>query len=325
MKAPAFNPTPENLTLIQIIERFTTDDAAREHLESIRWENGIVCPHCKCDDASKFSGIKANPEKKVRAGLRYCSACKKQFTVTVGTIFEDSHIPLRKWLIAWYMICTSKKGVSSLQLQRMLEIGSYRTALFMAHRIRHALRDPVFNDKLSGAVELDETYVGGKAIGRGHKARYDNKTPVVALVERGGRVRSQVMERVTGKNLKKAIRDNVMICSDIHTDDLNMYRGLGPKYKHRIVKHGRKEYARHEDGQVTHTNTVEGFFGLLKRGIVGTFHNVSKQHLPLYLAEFDHRWNHRKVSDGERTVAALRKAEGKRLTLKPLKSGHSSR
>jgi transposase-like protein len=131
-----------------------------------------------------------------------------------------------------------------------------------------------------------------------------------------------VMERVTGKNLRKAITENVLICSDVHTDDNQKYRGLGPKFTHRVVKHSAKEYARVEDGQVTQTNTVECSFSLLKRGIIGTFHNVSKQHLPLYLAEFDHRWNHRKVTDGERTVAALRKAEGKRLTYKPLTKGH---
>jgi transposase-like protein len=318
MKAPEFKPTPDNLTLIQIIERFPNDDAAREHLESIRWEGGIICPHCECSDASKFSAIKANPEKKVRAGLRYCAACKMQFTVTVGTIFEDSHISLRKWLIAWYMICTSKKGVSSLQLQRMLEIGSYRTALFMTHRIRHALRDPVFNDQLSGAVEVDETYVGGKAYGKGHKAGWANKVPVVSMVERGGRKRSQVMERVTGENIRNAIQEHVTAFSDLHTDDSHLYKGLKKRYTHRIVSHSAKQYARREEGQVTHTNTVECSFSLLKRGIVGTFHNVSKKHLPLYLAEFDHRWNHRKDTDGERTVAALKKAEGKRLTYKPL-------
>jgi transposase-like protein len=133
-----------SLTLIQIIDRFSTDDEARAELERIRWKNGVVCPHCKCDEEAKFSAIAANPAKKIRAGLRWCSNCEKQFTVTIGTIFEDSHIPLRKWLIAWYLVCSSKKGISSLQLQRVLELGSYRTALFMAHRIRYALKDSGF-------------------------------------------------------------------------------------------------------------------------------------------------------------------------------------
>jgi transposase-like protein len=192
----------KDLTLIQIIDQFPTDETARQHLEEIRWKDGIVCPQCKCSDQSKFSTIAANPAKKVRAGLRWCASCEKQFTVTIGTIFEDSHIPLRKWLIAWYLLCSSKKGISSLQLQRNLEIGSYRTALFMTHRIRFALKDPSFSEKLSGTVEVDETYIGGKqtGVGRGSK---QNKVPVVSLLERGGKVRSQVMRHVTGKNLKQ--------------------------------------------------------------------------------------------------------------------------
>src|ERR1700722_7342714 len=199
----------KDLTLIQIIDQFPTDETAREHLEGIRWKNGIFCPHCKCSDQSKFSSIAANPESKVRAGLRWCSNCEKQFTVTIGTIFEASKIPLRKWLIAWYLICSSKKGISSLQLQRNLELGSYRTALFMAHRIRFALKDQSFKDKLSGTVEVDETYIGGKRknVGRGSR---DGKVPVVSLLERGGRVRSQVMRRVSGKNLKAAVLKNVL-------------------------------------------------------------------------------------------------------------------
>src|ERR1700677_1195460 len=132
---------PKDLTLIQLFDRFGTDAKARNHLERILWPKGIVCPHCQCNDQAKFSTIAANPEKKVRAGLRWCADCKKQFTVTIGTIFEDSHIPLHKWLIAYYLICSSKKGIAALALKRFLEIGSYQTALFMAHRIRHALRD----------------------------------------------------------------------------------------------------------------------------------------------------------------------------------------
>jgi len=305
----------KDLTLIQIIDQFPTDEAAREHLEGIRWKDGIVCPQCKCSDQTKFSTIAANPAKKVRAGLRWCAACQKQFTVTIGTIFEDSHIPLRKWLIAWYLICSSKKGISSLQLQRLLELGSYRTALFMAHRIRFALKDPLFSDKLSGTVEVDETYIGGKqsGIGRGRK---DNKVPVVSLLERGGRVRSQVMRHVTGKNLKQAVKDNVQICSDVNTDDHYGYRGLEPKFNHHVVKHSAKEYVRRENNRLVTTNGVEGYFSLLKRGVVGTFHHISEQHLPLYLAEFDHRHNCREMTDGERTINGLQKVEGKRLMLR---------
>jgi len=268
-------------------------------------------------DAKSIWKIEANKEKQIRAGLYQCGKCDKQFTSTIGTIFEDSHIPLRKWLVAFYLNSASKKGISSLQLQRILALGSYRTALFMQHRIRHALRDPIFNDKLSGTVEVDETYVGGKqqGVGRGSKVK---KTPVVALLERGGRVRSQVMRHVTGANLKQVVKDNVQICSDVNTDDHYGYRGLEPKFNHHVVKHSAKEYVRREKNRLVTTNGVEGFFSLLKRGVIGTFHHVSEQHLPLYLAEFDHRHNTRKLTDGERTVIALKKANGKRLTYQPM-------
>ncbi len=304
----------KDLTLIKIIDQFPTDDTAREHLEGIRWKDGIVCPHCKCSDQSKFSAIAANPKKKVRAGLRWCANCEKQFTVTIGTIFEDSHIALRKWLIAWYLICSSKKGISSLQLQRNLELGSYRTALFMTHRIRYALKDPSFNDKLSGTVEADETYVGGKIRGHGHHFM-GNKVPVVSLLERGGRVRSQVMKHVTGKNLKEVLKANVTPSATIMTDELPAYRKAAKGFaSHQSVNHSAREYVR----GLAHTQSVDGFFSLLKRGVVGTFHHISEQHLPLYLAEFDHRHNCRAMTDGERTVNGLQKVEGKRLTYQPV-------
>lgn len=314
-------PTPEDLTLDEIQSRFATDEAARAYLEQIRWPDGVVCPHCKNADQTKFYSIKTNTKKSIRAGLRQCVECKKQFTCTVGTIFEDSHIPLRKWLVAWYLLCSSKKGISSLQIKRMLGLGSYRSALFMMHRIRYALKHPAFSKQLSGTIEMDETYVGGKFKGGGRGRGVVNKTPVVALVERGGDVRSMVVERVTGRNLIAAIREHVEVGSTVVTDDYGAYRKIPKIYTHKSVKHVAKEYARREGDLLVHTNTIEGNFSLLKRGIIGTFHQVSKKHLPLYLAEFDHRYNHRKTTDGERTVAALRLAEGKRLTLKPLKAG----
>lgn len=301
----------EDLTLIQLFDRFATDETAREHLEGIRWKDGIVCPKCKCSDQSKFSNIAANKKTKVRAGLRYCADCKSQFTVTIGTIFEDSHIPLRKWLIAWYLVCSSKKGISSLQLQRNLELGSYRTALFMAHRIRHALKDEVFADKLTGTIEADECAMGGVSHGKG--TGFAGKIPVMAMVQRGGSVRSKVMPTVNGANLKQAIRENVKIGSKLHTDAHFGYRGLEHEYEHKSVKHGAGEYSRHEGENVVTTASVESFFSLLKRGVVGTFHHVSAQHLPLYLAEFEHRHNCRKMTDGQRTDVGLTKAAGKRL------------
>ncbi len=160
-------PTPSELTLDQINQRFATDETAREYWEAIHWPKGPVCPHCGNKKANRIYKVTPNEAKKIRAGLYHCAECTSQFTATIGTIFEDSHIPLRKWLIAWYMICSSKKGISSLQLQRILGLGSYRTALFMTHRIRHALKEPAFKDKLKGTVEADETYVGGKTRGHG--------------------------------------------------------------------------------------------------------------------------------------------------------------
>jgi transposase-like protein len=305
----------KDLTLVQIVRRFDTDAKARAHLEAVLWKDGIVCPHCQCKDQSKFSNIAANPAKKVRAGLRWCSNCKSQFTVTIGTIFEDSKIPLHKWLIAYYLICSSKKGIAALALQRFLEIGCYQTALFMAHRIRHALRDTTFAEKLSGTVEADECFIPTGGTG-GTVKRPRKLTGVFTMVQRGGAARSKVMPTVNGANLKQAIRDNVQICSEVHTDGHLRYAGLEPKFTHKSVKHYAGEYSRHEGENIVTTASVESYFSLLKRGVVGVFHHVSAQHLPLYLAEFDHRHNCRKMTDGERTDVGLTKAIGKRLIYK---------
>jgi len=305
---------PKDLTLIQLFDRFYDDESARKHLEGVLWKSGIVCPKCKCNDQSKFSPIAPSKLAKTRAGLRWCANCKDKFTVTIGTIFEDSHIPLRKWLIAWYLLCSSKKGISSLQLQRLLELGSYRSALFMAHRIRHALKESGYAEKMDGIVEADECFVPTGTSTEGKRAR--THSMVFAMVQRGGSVRSKVMPTVNGANLKQAIRDNVQICSEVHTDGHLRYAGLEPKFTHKSVKHCAGEYSRHEGQNVVTTTSVESFFSLLKRGIVGTFHHVSAQHLPLYLAEFEHRHNYRKNSDGFRTDAGLQKAAGKRLIYK---------
>jgi transposase-like protein len=302
-------PTPADLTLDEIQSRFADDTKARDYLEAIRWPNGVICPHCKQNDQSAFWKIEENKKKKVRAGLRQCVPCGKQFTCTVGTIFEDSHIPLRKWLVAWYLLCASKKGISACQIQRMLGLGSYRTAWMMMHKIRYALQSPAFETKLSGVVEADETYIGGVVRGKGRRFT-GNKAAVVALVQRGGGVRSQVMDRVNGNNLGAALNRNVEKSAKIMTDQLPAYRKAAKGFaSHESVNHAEKEYVRGN----AHTNTVEGYFSLLKRGVIGTFHHVSKKHLPLYLAEFDHRYSARKVTDGQRTFDSLAKMEGKRL------------
>jgi transposase-like protein len=212
------------------------------------------------------------------------------------------------------MLCSSKKGISSLQLQRNLELGSYRTALFMAHRIRHALKENGYADKMDGTIEADECAIGGVSTGKG--TGYSGKIPVMAMVQRGGQVRSKVMPTVNGANLKQAIRENVKMGAQLHTDAHFGYRGLEHEYEHHSVKHGAGEYSRHEGENVITTAGVESFFSLLKRGVVGTFHHVSAQHLPLYLAEFEHRHNCRKMTDGERTDFGLTKVVGKRLIYK---------
>jgi transposase-like protein len=290
-------------------EYFYKADKAREYLESKRWPNGVVCPHCGSTEAYR---LEANIESKspVRVGVYKCKACRKQFTVTVGTIFEDSHIPLYKWLMAIQLMCSSKKGMSAHQLHRMLGV-TYKSAWFMAHRIRYAMTQPPVVDKLQGIVEADETYIGGKAHGkRGRGA--ENKTPVFALVERGGRVRSFKTPRVTAKNLETKIRENVDKKATIMTDEFKAYNNLGKEYAHFTVNHGAGEYV---NGDI-YTNTAEGFFSILKRGINGVYHHVGEQHLDRYLAEFGFRYDNRKMEDLERAMIALEQTEGKRLTYK---------
>lgn len=314
--------TPDAPTLDQIAQHFGTDEAARDYLERVRWPKGPVCPHCGNCDGKRIYALAANPEKKIRAGLRQCKECNGQFTVTVGTIFEDSKIPLRKWLIAWYMLCTSKNGVSALQMQRMLELGSYRSAWFMMHRIRFALRNHAFADKLGGEgkiVEADETFVGSKVSGKGRAYR-GNKAAVVSLVERAGRVRSRGVANVTGATLFNLLHQNVDPAAHLMTYDYRAYRKPGKQFKrHSTVNHTAKEYAH----GIAHTNTVEGYLSILKRGVDGIFHHVSEKYIDQYLAEFDFRYNHRQTlgfDDSARTLAALKKAPGKRLMLRASRS-----
>src|SRR3954453_6289242 len=298
-----------------------TEDQARETLERILWPNGPVCPHCGAvENVTRLQG------KAHRPGVFQCNNCHSQFTVTVGTIFEDSHIPLRKWLMAFALLCSAKKGISALQLQRELDLGSYRTAWHLAHRIRHAMSQEPLAGLLKGTVEVDETYVGGKPrpeAGQPRNAkrgRGTKKTPVVALVERDGRVRARKVERVDGKTLKGAIRDNVDRKARIMTDELSVYRGIGTEFAggHETVNHSAGEYARGD----TYTNTAESFFALLKRGVIGSFHHVSKQHLNRYCDEFSFRWDYRKTTDSERTEVAIRQTAGRRLSYKqPTETG----
>lgn len=288
-----------------------TEDGAREYLEGIRWKDGRTCPHCGSDKSFELKG------ETTRKGLYKCSACRKPFTVTVNSIFHGSHITLRQWVIAFHLMCSSKKGVSALQLQRNLGLGQYKSAWHLAHRIRHAMEDGIFDgDPLKGPVEVDETNVGGKHKGGGRGYR-DNKVPVVSLVERakGGRKRSVVMPTVTAKNIRAAVNAHIAAGEKVHTDERQSYQNLTKHgFDHESVKHKTKQYVKiGKDGGKVMTNTVESSFALLKRGIVGAFHHVSKEHLHRYLSEFDFRWNHRKSTDGERADQALAQTIGKRL------------
>ncbi len=323
MGVPSTKYESEDLSFNVLDARFTDPGSAAEYLESIRWPDGPVCPHCG------ESERKAYRLKNQTRRLWKCAACRKQFTVTVGTIFESSHVPLNKWLLAFYLLCSSKKGMSAHQLHRMLGV-QYKTAWFMAHRIREAMKQPPFTSRLSGTVEVDETYVGGK-VRKPNKRQYKplnpivpderrkkggrnpkEKTPVVALVERGGMVRSLRLANVTAEELGGAIRRHVAREAHLRTDSFPSYTLVGRQYaSHETVDHNR-EYVRGD----AHTNTAENFFSILKRGINGVYHHVSEAHLPRYLSEFDFRYNTRAANgftDSDRTRLALSMVEGKRL------------
>jgi transposase-like protein len=308
------NLDDNDLTLVSVMARFSTEEAAREYFERIRWPEGRTCPHCGNADESRIYALTSNRTAKIREGLYKCAECQETFTVTVGTVMEDSHIPLNKWLLAFYMMCASKTQVSALQLQRQLELGSYKTALFLCHRVRFALADFFPTEKLAGTVEADETYLGGKMRGRG-RGYVGNKTPVVSLIERGGRVRSRVVEMVTGEAVTQLLREQVDQGAHLNTDESALYAKVGKDFSsHDTVNHSVEEYARQdESGRLATTNTVEGFFGNSKRSIDGTHHSISRRYTGLYFAELDHKYNTRKMTDGQRTVVGIRRMEGKRL------------
>ncbi len=287
---------------------FTDANAAREHLEALHWPNGPVCPHCGCaDKITKLAG------KSTRPGVHKCNNCAKPFTVTIGTIFEDSKIPLNKWLLAFRLMSSSKKGMSAHQMGRSLGI-TYKSAWFMCHRIREAMT-PTNPAPLGGpnkVVEADETYVGGKAKNRAFRTPRA-KQAVVALVERDGHVRSFHVANVTAKQLRPLIVTNVVRTSYLMTDESPVYTRVGREFNgHGKVNHSASEYV--TTGGFKHSNTVENFFSIFKRGVIGTYHHMSEAHLARYTAEFDFRYNNRKVNDAERADVALLGAAGKRLT-----------
>jgi transposase-like protein len=304
---------------------FLDEELAREHLESLRWAAGRVCPHCGVVDESSPTASKNH-----KPGLYYCNACAKTFTVTIGTLFERSHVPLNKWLMAFHLMAASKKGMSAKQLERMLGV-TYKTAWFMCHRIREAMTTKPTNmlggPGGSGIVEADETFWGkqnefaGQPVQKG-QAGYQHKMKILSLVERDGDKRSYHVANVNSATLGPIMKAQIAEQARLMTDEASFYQSIGAKFdSHQTVNHSRNEYAR---GDVT-TNTVESSFAILKRGLTGTFHSVSEKHLQRYCNEFDFRWNTRQsqgFNDATRAAIALKGIEGKRLTYRRI--GESS-
>ena len=309
---------------------FHDEEAARAYFETIRWPDGVAsCPHCGVSgENTRVMG------KSHRPGLIQCNACLKPFTVTVGSVMESSHVPLHKWALAFRLMASSKKGVSAHQLMRSLGLGSYRTAWFMAHRVREAMAesDPEPLGGKGKTVEVDETFIGKPEkmfiSGKGWQARDRNgstKSKVLTMVERGGRSVSVKVEDFTMPTIKRVLGKHIVLDSTLNTDEARHYKQPGAAFdRHYAVNHSSEEYSRQEsDGTKTTTNTVEGFFGIFKRGMKGVYHHCGEQHLQAYLNEFDFRYSNRTklgVDDTERTSRAIKGAEGKRLTYKQPRS-----
>ncbi len=312
-------PELEKSEVIQAIPLACADETtAVEFFEKQRWGNKPLCVHCQSDRVYKMVGRNGSRNSRY---LWRCRECNEQYTVRFGTIYEDSRLPLRHWCYAFWRACTSKKGVSALEIQRHCEI-TYKSALFLMHRVRFAMApDEIKSEPLGGTVECDETFVGGKPRPetllpekKGYR-KGSSKTPVLAVTERGGDIRTKVVVNVTQQNLRLFLAANASQNAMLNTDQCNMYVPIGKSWKrHDVVNHSIKEYARkNPDGSVAHVNTCESFFSLLKRGLIGTFHAVSKEHLHRYCDEFSFRWNNRKINDGDRVALAIKSAIGKRL------------
>ena len=303
--------------------RFHDEDKAREHIEASRWPHEVNCPLCGSLDVMRMAG-------KTQAGMFLCRDCRGKFSCRTGTVMERSHVPLHKWLLAIHLMASSKKGMSAHQLMRMLGIGSYRTAWFLAHRIREAMTDDSHKSTggLGGAnkvVEVDESYVGGKAKNRAHREPAPKKA-VLTLIERDGRAKSFHVASVTAEMVRPLIFTNANRASALMTDESVIYPRLGKEFaNHMTVNHSANEYARL--GGYVHINASENFFSILKRGITGVYHSVSEAHLHRYLAEFDFRYNNRSglgIEDTERADKMLKGAEGKRLMYRqPSEAAHA--
>jgi transposase-like protein len=315
---------------------FVDENKAGQFFEANRWPHGPVCPHCACTDVYALTG-KAGSAHPVPAGTYKCAGCRKKFTARIGTILEESKIPYSKYIMAVHLMTSSKKGISSHQIARELDV-TQKTAWFLCHRVREAMKKEPMASMLQGVVEADETYVGGKPrkpttphepnpelpvrdrkwakprpanYGRGTK-----KAPVLVLVERDGLAHCVPLPRVSSKEIGQQMEVNVAKSATLMTDEFQSYISPGRKQDggHEVIRHKDGQYSRtREDGLKVNTNTAESFFALLKRGHYGVFHQLSKKHLHRYCTEFGFRWNLRKTSDGDRMVAAIKGAEGKRL------------
>ena len=308
---------------------FHDEAAAIAKLESIVWPDGPVCPHCgHHGDAYEVKNVRSKPSKKhphgvVRHGLRTCKECRKQFTVKIGTLFESSHIPVHKWWQAVHLLCSSKKGISSHQLHRTLQV-TYKSAWFMSHRIREAMRTGSLAPMGSagGAVEIDETYIGTKSAAEARRGGYGHKMAVLTLVNRHGEARSFHVDRANTANVLPIVKENLSNEAVAITDESRIYDQVGGHAAHHVtVNHARGEYvSQARDAWIQgdiHTNTVEGYFALFKRGMRGVYQHCSEKHLHRYLAEFDFRYSNRSAlgcEDEQRATRALSGIVGRRLT-----------
>jgi len=300
---------PQFDNLLQMMNAIPDEQAAIEHFTSVRWAGGAYCPHCGATKVYHFSDGKTHK----------CGACRKRFSIRVGTIFEDSKIPLRTWMLAIWLITSHKKGIASTQLAKDLGV-TQKTAWFMLHRLRHAAQTRSFNRPLEGEVEADETFIGGKEKNKhawqrtGGKQGGKGKIAVLGLLEREGELRTGVTPNLTSRTVQTVIRENVKPGAALMTDEHGAFTGLGDTYYHHRVNHSAGEYVR---DYCLHTNGIESVWALFKRQIVGTHHWLSPKHISRYLGEMTWRFNLREMSEGDRVNALLNQTNG-RLTYKAL-------
>jgi transposase-like protein len=313
-------------TILQMMNALPDEQAAIDHFTAIRWKNGAFCPLCKSADASRIgrmNRIVGTGENKVAVptNVHKCYVCRKRFSIKVGTIFEDSKIPLRTWMLAIWYITSHKKGIASTQLAKDLGV-TQKTAWFMTHRLRYAIKTQSFNRPLAGEVEADETFIGGKEKNKhawqrtGGKQGGAGKIAVLGMLERGGELRTGVTPNLSARAVQTVIRDNVAGGTALMTDEHGAFVGLGDAYNHHRVNHSKGEYVRH---YILHTNGIESVWALFKRQINGTHHWLSRKHINAYLGEMTWRFNLREMGEGDRVNALLAQTAG-RLTYKMLKA-----